>query len=169
MIKIRPEENQDLSGVRDVNFLAFGQVLEGRIVDLLRDAGALTISLVAEVEGQIIGHIAFSPVTIETNPENLSLLGLGPMAVAPEFQKQGIGAEMISRGLKLCRAGGCQAVVVLGHPGYYPRFGFQPSQPFGIFWENDCPKEAFMILELAEGALESLLGAVKYHPAFSSS
>ncbi len=90
------------------------------------------------------------------------------MAVAPEFQKQGIGARMISQGLKLCRAGGCRAVVVLGHPSYYPRFGFQPSQPFGIFWENDCPKEAFMILELGAGVLESLLGAVKYHPAFTS-
>lgn len=169
MITIRPEEPRDLKTIDDVNRHAFGQSLESDIVDALRIAGALSISLVAEEEGQIVGHIAFSPVAIETNPKDLPILGLGPMAVAPEFQKQGIGAQMISRGLKLCRAGGCRVVVVLGHPSYYPRFGFQPSHPFGISWENECPKEAFMILELDEGALESLSGAVKYHSAFASS
>jgi len=126
----------------------------------------LSLSLVAKEGGQIVGHIAFSPVKITNNPNDCPILGLGPMAVVPEYQKQGIGGRLIRAGLKQCQSGGFHAVFVLGHPSYYSKFGFVPSFPFDIAWEIECPKEAFMVRELEDGVLTTLSGKVKYHPAF---
>ncbi len=166
MPTIRTETKADFDAIRAVNDAAFAGAQEGRIVEALRQAGELTVSLVAEEQGRIIGHVAFSPVTIENNPSNSPLLGLGPMAVDPEFQKKGIGSKLIRKGLERAKAGGFHAVFVLGHPTYYSKFGFVPSFPFDIAWEIDCPKEAFMVLELEGGVLTALSGKVKYHPAF---
>lgn len=123
------------------------------------------VSLVALDEGAIVGHILFSPVTVDGHPE-LLLMGLAPMAVAPEHQRRGIGSALVEAGLTACKALGATAVVVLGHPEYYPRFAFRPASGWGLVSEYDAPDEAFMALELRDGALRGVSGTVRYHPAF---
>jgi putative acetyltransferase len=167
LIHIRGERKEDFEGVRRVNEAAFGQPAEADLVDALRSGGAATVSLVAEVKGQIVGHILFSPVTVE-GADDLKAVGLGPMAVLPEHQRRGIGSLLIRKGLEYCRKAGIQAVVVLGHPDYYPRFGFRRVSSWGLRCEFDAPDEAFMAIELTPNALSSRAGLVKYHPAFSS-
>jgi len=130
----------------------------------LAAAGAVLLSLVAEVDGAVVGHILFSPVTIETEASTKSAVGLAPMAVLPGHQRQGIGARLIERGLQELRRQGHTAVVVLGHPGYYPRFGFERASRFGLRCQFDCPDEAFMALELQPGALAEVRGLVRYRP-----
>lgn len=166
MTVIRPENSIDISVIRAVNAAAFGQEDEGMIVDKLRDADALRVSLVVVVDGDVVGHIAFSPVRLVGEGGETAALGLGPMAVHPDFQKQGLGGELIAAGVEACKALDEALIFVLGHPDYYPRFGFRPTYPFNIAWEIDCPKEAFMVLELKPGALSGLSGKIKYHPAF---
>jgi putative acetyltransferase len=163
---IRPEETEDQALIRHVNTLAFGRANEADLVDALWCHEALTISLVAVKDGHIVGHIAFSPVTITSETSTIDALGLGPMAVLPEFQRQGIGSQLVEAGLEACRKTDYGIVVVLGHPEYYPRFGFTPSKPHGIVWERDVPEEVFMVKELKEGMLAQTQGVVKYHPEF---
>ena len=136
-------------------------------MDRLRDAGALTLSLVAEVEGRIIGHIAFSPVRISSESSETEVMGLAPMSVRPEFQRSGVGSQLVRRGLEMLRENGYEIVVVLGHPAYYPRFGFEQADSRGIAWEFDAPAEAFMVMELRDGALEGVHGKVRYRPEFN--
>jgi len=167
LVHIREERKEDFEGVRRVNEAAFGQPAEADLVDTLRSGGAVTVSLVAEVEGQIGGHLFFSPVTVQ-GADDLKAVGLGPMAVLPEHQRRGIGSLLIKQGLEDCRKAGIQVVVVLGHPDYYPRFGFRRASSWGLRCEFDAPDEAFMAIELTPNALSSRAGLVKYHPAFSS-
>ncbi len=166
MITISKENKNNISEIANVTHAAFGQKTEAAIIESLRRDGALTVSLVAEEGGKIVGHIAFSPVTLEMVDQKIEALGLGPMAVLPEHQRRQIGTQLIYEGLKACRKINAGLVFVLGHPEYYPRFGFVPTFPYNIAWEVECPKEAFMVLELKEAALEGLSGVVKYHPAF---
>lgn len=168
MITIRAETSEDISDVRRVNELAFGQAEEARLVDALRAAARTHISLVAEAEGQVVGHIFFSPVTIETEDSASSIFGLAPMAVLPGYQKQGVGSRLVREGLSECRRIGGDAVVVLGHPAYYPRFGFVPASQKGLRCEYPVPDAAFMVLELTPGGLRSAQGLVKYHPEFGN-
>jgi len=121
---------------------------------------------VAEQEGMVVGHILFSPVEVD-HANGRRLLGLAPMAVDPERQRKGIGSLLVHEGLTRCRAAGFDGVVVLGHAGYYPRFGFVPAQQFGLRCEYDVPADVFMALELAPGALRGLAGLVRYHAAFA--
>ncbi len=165
-ILIRPERPDDVAAVHTVNAAAFGQPEEADLVDALRLAGAATLSLVAERDGEIVGHILFSPVTIESDRGSFEAIGLAPMAVAPSCQRQGIGSRLIRAGLRECRRAGHEIVVVLGHPEYYPRFGFVPSKPLGIRYEAEVPEEAFMVLELRQGALAGRGGIVRYRPEF---
>lgn len=165
MIHIRGERKEDFEGVRRVNEAAFGQPAEADLVDALRSGGAVTVSLVAEVKGQIVGHILFSPVTVQ-GADDLKAVGLGPMAVLPEHQRRGIGSLLIRKGLEYCRKAGIQAVVVLGHPDYYPRFGFRRASSWGLRCEFDAPDEAFMALELIPNVLSGRSGVVNYHAAF---
>ena len=165
MIHIRGERKEDFEGVRRVNEAAFGQPAEADLVDALRSGGAATVSLVAEVKGQIVGHILFSPVTVQ-GADDLKAVGLGPMAVLPEHQRRGIGSLLIRKGLEYCRKAGIQAVVVLGHPDYYPRFGFRRASSWGLRCEFDAPDEAFMALELIPNVLSGRSGVVNYHAAF---
>ena len=132
MITIRPETNTDFAAVRHVNELAFGQPLEANLVDALRENAQPYISLVATNGNEVVGHIFFSPVTIEPNQQNVSIMGLAPMAVLPEFQRQGIGSQLVRAGLAECEGLGSDAVVVLGHPKFYPRFGFIPASRKGL-------------------------------------
>ena len=167
MIVIQHETLADFEAIRTVNLRAFEQSNEGNIVDTLRVAGALTISLVALHDCQIVGHIAFSSVTIESEDGSFNALGLGPMAVLPEHQNEGIGSQLVEAGLKECLRLGHEIVVVIGHPEYYPRFGFVPAGPSGIKWEHEVHEDAFMFVELNAGALAGRTGVVKFHPAFN--
>ncbi len=164
---IRPEKPEDIPAVRIVNERAFGGAAEADLVDALRLNGKATISLVAEDDGRVVGNILFSPVTIETSERELVGVGLAPMSVIPERQNQRIGSLLVEEGLRRCREDGHRFAVVLGHPGFYPRFGFVPAGRFGIKSEYDVADEVFMVMELREGALRGCAGVVKYQPEFN--
>lgn len=146
---------------------AFDRPEEAHLVDALRDGGKAVIELVALHDGVVVGHILFSPVTADDAPD-ARLLGLAPVSVSPHAQRQGLGGALIREGLSRAAALGYQGVVLLGHPEYYPRFGFVPASRFGIRCEYDCPDEAFMALPLAPGALDNIHGLVKYAPEFAT-
>ncbi len=166
MTHIRPEQPKDIPAIWQVNSLAFGRPDEANLVDNLRQAKALAVSLVAEDEGQIIGHIAFSPISLEQQPTPGLAAALAPMAVLPDHQKQGIGQQLIRAGLETCRQAGFQIVVVLGHPSYYPKAGFQPASQYHITCPFEVPDEAYMAIELIPGTIAAYRGKVTYHPAF---
>ncbi len=164
---IRAEKENDRDAVFAVNGSAFETPAEATLVDLLREQARPVVSLVAEDQGNVVGHIMFSPVVLSGNPD-LKVMGLAPMAVAPEHQRKGIGSALVRAGLEQCRQLGFVAVVVLGHPEYYPRFGFSPSSRFGIDSDYEVPEEVFMAMELEPEALSGKTGRVKYHHAFSN-
>ncbi len=164
-VVIRPEAASDRAAVRAVNASAFETPAEADLVDALREEAKPIVSLVAEENGVVVGHIMFSPVLLSGHPA-LKIMGLAPMAVLPERQRQGIGGDLVRAGLKRCRQLGVGAVVVLGHPAYYPRFGFAPAARFGLDCAYDVPEEAFMALELRPGYLRAASGTVAYHGAF---
>jgi putative acetyltransferase len=166
MITIRDETPEDYADVYRVNALAFGQEGEGALVERLRGA-CPNVSLVAVEGGRVVGHIFFSPVTVESEGAAFEAVGLGPMAVLPEFQNQGVGSRLVRRGLEECVKRGHGIVFVLGHPDYYPRFGFTPAGAKGLACEYPAPDEAFMVAELRPGALGGRTGLVRYRPEFA--
>ena len=123
-MRIRPETAADLAAIREVNRLAFDGEDEARLVDALRDGGYVRLSLVAEEEGRVVGHILFSDLPIVTEGGTVQALALAPMAVIPSHQRRGIGSMLVGEGLRTCAEAGHRIVVVLGHPEFYPRFGF---------------------------------------------
>ena len=167
-MKIRPEEPSDRAQIARLNRLAFGQPAEADLVDRLRAAGRATVSLVAvDPTAGVVGHILFSPVTLDPAPNPApSWLGLAPMAVLPERQRQGVGTALVHAGLAAARRTGATAVVVLGHPEYYPRFGFAPASRFGLRCVYDAPDEAFLALELVPGGFGGRRGLVRYAAEF---
>jgi putative acetyltransferase len=162
---VRVEEPKDRASVRAVNLSAFETETEANLVDTLRVQAHPLISLVAEVAGEVIGHIMFSPVSLPGHP-GLKIMGLAPIAVAPMHQRMGVGTALVRAGLEQCKKLGFGAVVVLGHPSYYPRFGFQPSARLGINCEYEVTEEAFMLLELQPDFLQGVSGTVRFHEAF---
>ena len=166
MLTIRSETPEDADSIYYVNEQAFGQENESKLIEKLRNHGVLTISLVAIQDGEIVGHIAFSPVVIESGLSSFEVIALAPMAVLPAYQRKGIGSEMVRAGLEECRRLGHEIIVVLGHPDYYPRFGFVLAGPKGIDCEFEVPEEAWMILELREGALAGRRGVARFQPEF---
>ncbi|MFH0917060.1 MAG: N-acetyltransferase [bacterium] len=176
-VRVRLEEPGDVEAIRRINELAFGGVTEADVVDVLRGAGAVALSMVAvadgdaiggaAADGEVVGHALFSPVTIDSGRVRTSALGLGPMAVRPDLQRRGVGTVLIDCCLEHLRAAGYEAVVVVGHPAYYPRFGFLPASKWALRWEADVSDEAFMALELRAGALSGVSGAVRYRPEFA--
>jgi putative acetyltransferase len=162
---VRPERPDDRAAVYRINESAFGRADEARLVERLRTRARPLLSLVAESGGAMAGHILFTPVTLEGFTG--LLLGLAPMAVAPDRQRRGIGSALVRAGLERCRDLEVGAVVVLGHPDYYPKFGFVPAARFALRCEYDAPAEAFTALELRPGALAGASGTVRYHPAFA--
>ena len=165
---IRPERPDDVARVRDLNTQAFGQPAEAHLVDTLRANCADAISLVADDNG-VVGHILFTPVTIERTGPPLVGMGLAPMAVHPDRQRGGLGSPLVTRGLEMLRERGCPFVVVVGHPEYYPRFGFRPASSRGLAsqWEG-MPDEAFMVLVLDESAMAGVSGVAKYRGEFDA-
>jgi putative acetyltransferase len=167
-MEIREEIAEDFVAIYKVNEAAFGRPDEALLVDRLRESKAIIHSLVAEQNGELVGHALFSPVMIHGDSGVVTVVaGLGPVAVLPAFQKQGIGAALIDAGVDLCREAGYRAMIVLGYPSYYPRFGFQPADCLNISCAYDeVPDDAFMALELEEGALDAVSGVAHYHPEF---
>jgi putative acetyltransferase len=165
---VRAEKTEDRDAIHRVNELAFGRPNEAELVDALRANASPTISLVAVVDEQLAGHIFFSPVTVESDGGVFTAMGLAPMAVLPEYQNQGIGSLLVREGLRECQRIGYDAVVVLGHPKYYPRFGFAPASLKGLRSEYDVPDEVFMVTELVPDALGGRCGLVKYHAEFAN-
>jgi putative acetyltransferase len=165
-LHIRAERLADQSLIRDLLKRAFGSDIEADLVDALRKEARPIISLVAQDAEEVIGHIMFSPVTLSSAPQRL-IMGLAPMAVSPARQRQGVGSALVRAGLGACQQLGATAVVVLGHPTYYPKFNFRPAREFGITSEYDVPDDVFMALELEARALRQTPGIVRYHPAFS--
>jgi len=153
--------------VRTFNLLAFETPSEADLVGDLRQQMPTITSLVADEDRGVLGHIMFSPIFLSGHP-NLKVMGLAPMAVAPKHQKKGTGSALVQAGLGQCRQLDFVAVVVLGHPEYYPRFGFSPASQFGIDSEHDVPEEVFMAMELQPEALSGKTGGVRYHSAFSN-
>jgi putative acetyltransferase len=164
---IRGEEQRDWAAVHALNVSAFETPAEAHLVDALRDQARPLVSVVADDHGAVVGHIMFSPVALSGQPA-LRIMGLAPMAVAPARQRQGVGSALVRAGLEQCRQLGCDAVVVVGHPAYYPRFGFSSATRFGIGCEYDVPDDVFMVVELHAGALRGASGTVKYHAVFST-
>jgi putative acetyltransferase len=165
-VTIRPERTPDAPAIRAVNLAAFETTTEADLVDLLRTQASPVISLVAEDGPAICGHIMFSPVTLGDRGD-VRIAGLAPMAVLPSQQRRGIGTALVLAGLEACARIDYGAVVVLGHAGYYPRFGFRPASGFGLRSEYDVPDEAFMALELRPGSLAGAAGVIRYHPTFA--
>jgi len=167
VIHIRPERPSDVEPIRQVNLDAFGTYAEANLVDALRHAADPIISLVAEADGVVVGHIMFSPVTLSSGAD-LFLMGLAPMSVAPDRQRQGIGSALVVEGLDACRRAECSAIVVLGHSHFYPRFGFVPASRFGLGCEYNVPSDVFMALELIPGAFRDKTGTARYHAVFDN-
>lgn len=166
LMTIRPERPEDAPRVRQVNELAFGQPAEADLVERLRQACADSLSLVAE-DDAVVGHILFTPVVIE-GAERVLGMGLAPLAVLPDHQRHGIGSQLVKRGLHILGERGCPFVIVVGHPEYYPRFGFEPASARGLAsqWEG-VPDAAFMILVLDAHAMAGVSGVARYREEFN--
>jgi putative acetyltransferase len=169
VLTIRPEQPADHKGVFQVNQLAFGQPDEARLVEALRRSPAFIpeLSLVAVEDGRVVGHILFSRIAVRSVTATHDALALAPMAVLPEHQRKGVGSSLVRRGLEAARGLGHGVVVVVGHPEYYPRFGFIPGEPRGIRPPFEVSPGAFMVLELQPGGLAGVCGEVQYPRDFA--
>jgi putative acetyltransferase len=164
VIDIRDEQASDVAAIRDINRRAFGQEQEANIVDALRANGASLLSLVASEDGQVVGHVMFSPIDVN----GIVGAALAPLAVVPERQRRGIGARLVEAGCERLSRGGCPFIIVLGHATYYPRFGFRPASRFGISCEWEVSDEVFMMLVLDETRMAGVAGVAKYRSEFST-
>ncbi len=162
---IRDETEADQGTVHALHLSAFDTSSEANLVDVLREQATPFFSLVAGDEENVVGHIMFSPVSLSGHT-NLKLMGLAPMAVKPEHQRKGVGSALVREGLGQCKRSGVAAVVVLGYPEFYRRFGFVCSSRFDIKSEYDVPEDVFMVVELLSNSLRGKSGMVKYHAAF---
>ncbi|MDX5406354.1 MAG: N-acetyltransferase [Chromatiaceae bacterium] len=163
--QVRPETPADYAAVEQLTHDAFNHDAEVTLIKALHQQPG-SISLVAEQHGKLVGHILFSVAHL-ADQANITLMALAPMAVTNVLQHQGIGSALVRAGLELCRARGAAAVVVLGHPGYYPRFGFAPASRFSISCPWQVPDDAFMLLALKPALLKGKSGQVVYHRAFT--
>ncbi len=168
MATIRPERPSDYAAIEQVTRLAFGGDGEARLVAKLREAGGCdpALSLVAVRDDRVVGHILFSPILIEADGDEVRALALAPMAVLPDYQRQGVGSSLVLGGLGACRSGGHTIAVVVGHAQYYPRFGFVRASQYGVRCPFTVPDEAFMIKALVPSGLDNIAGVVRYPAAF---
>jgi putative acetyltransferase len=165
---LRDETPADVPGIARLIEAAFGRRDEALLVERLRAAGALVLSLVAIADDEIVGHIAFSPVTISGARTSTTAIGLAPMAVAPGWQRRGVGLRLVDDSFDRLRSAGHRGVVVLGHPEYYPRLGFVPASRLGLRWEHPARDEAFMAIEWVPGALAGVGGVVRFRAEFAA-
>lgn len=167
MLSFASETENDITAIQKVLTAAFERTNEAKLVELIRNSANFIaeLSIVAKESDRVIGHILFSPIFIDTATENISALALAPLAVTPAHQRQGIGSQLIEIGLAKCQELGHSIVIVLGHPNYYAKFGFQTASKFGVQAPFPVPDEAFMILELKPDALHNVGGTVRY-PAY---
>lgn len=159
-----PDDYAERAAIRAVNEAAFAGAEEADLVDRVRSDGHALISLVAESGGGIVGHVLFSRMWIQTSKGLVNAVALAPVAVLPAHQRKGVGSLLIRHGLELLRSLDESSVIVVGHPGYYPRFGFSTDRAAPL--NGPFPREAFLALELRAGALDGIAGAVMYPPAF---
>jgi putative acetyltransferase len=159
---IRREQPQDIPEIRQVHIRAFGQKQEASVVDKLRKKCNSILSLVALTGGKVVGHILLSPAVIEGKHGRLVGTGLAPLAVLPEYQRKGIGTQLMQTAIARIKEGGCPYIIVIGHPEYYARFGFEQAGRFGISCEWNVPDEAFMILVLDRKAMNDITGVARY-------
>jgi putative acetyltransferase len=165
LIEIREERPADVAAVREVNRRAFEQERESNIVDALRANGGALLSLVATIDDQVVGHVMYSRVSVG---DMVNGAALGPMAVLPEHQRQGIGTRLIDTGNQKIKDAGYPFIIVVGHAEYYPRFGFRPAGKYGIKCEWDVPEEVFMVLMLDAAKMQGVAGLAKYRDEFST-
>ncbi len=167
MISIASETEEDIAAIREVVTAAFNRPNEAELVETIRNSPNFIpeLSLVAKEQGKVVGHILFSPIAIETKQGNVEAIALAPLCVTPTHQRQSIGAQLVQAGLTKCRELDHNIIILVGHPHYYPRFGFQKASKFGIQAPFTVPDEAFMVLELKPGALKNIRGIVRY-PAY---
>jgi putative acetyltransferase len=163
---IREETPVDADAVRRLNEAAFERPQEARLISVLRDHGGVLLSLVAVAAGRVVGHVLFTPVTVSSRLATVWGAGLGPMAVRPDLQRHGIGSRLVAEGTRRLRKRSCPFVVVLGHPEYYPRFGFEVASRHGLRCPWDAPDAAFMVLPLGSAPLSP--GLVSYRDEFST-
>ena len=165
-LEIREARPEDDPAIRRVHEEAFGRVDEADLVDALRAHGRVALSMVACEHQRVIGHLLLSTASIEDKNTETPCLALAPMGVLPSAQRRGVGTNLVQSALQWCRTHGHSIVVVLGHPEYYPRFGFRPAAPQGIECPYDAPDEAFLVLGLVPGALGRVAGRMRYAPEF---
>ncbi len=170
MLRIRPESKDDIEKIAEINRKAFGSETEPDLITAIRESEYFIpeLSLVAELDGEPVGHILFSVISIHEGERIWPALSLAPMAVLPSHQKRGVGAELVRRGLEECSRLGFDIVIVIGHPDYYSRFGFKPARSHGLEVAFDVPDAAFLVIELEKGALDDVRGMVQYPPAFGT-
>jgi putative acetyltransferase len=166
VIEICTEASHHSAAIQEVHKRAFGGPVEAKLVRLICERNKALISLVAVSNDRVVGHILFSRVTIAKSPDTFNAVGLAPVAVLPDLQRQGIGSQLIHEGLKQCKQSGYVAVVLIGDPAYYSRFGFTRAADFGLQNEYGVHDE-FMVLALRDGALDGVSGMVKYLPEFT--
>jgi len=168
MITIRQEQPEDIDAVHRVNELAFPGSCEAGLVDTLRSNCPDHLSLVADVDGDVAGHILFTPALIKADGKTIVGMGLAPMAVHPDHQRRGFGSLLVRDGIERLKGEGCPFVIVLGHPEYYPRFGFELACDHGIGCQWDgVPSEAFMVLVLEAAEMKGVSGTAYYRPEFN--
>ena len=166
-MEIREERQEDLSAVRLVNEKVFGRLQETDTVDKLRRSCSDLLSLVAVTKDRVVGHILFSPATIESDDHVMRGMGLAPLAVLPEYRRQGIGSKLVQEGLRILRSASCPFVIVVGHPDYYHRFGFETASKYSIRRQwKDVPDEAFMVLIVDPSMIHRMSGVARYRSEF---
>ena len=163
---IRPEQPGDFEPVHALLLASFGREVEARLVDRLRASGRIALALVADENARILGHVVFSKVVTNAEGGEVGALALAPLAVAPAFQRLGIGSALVSAGLERCRLERQTRVLVLGDPVYYARFGFVPAARFGLKCPFPARNNAFMAIELEPGAFAGVSGTVRYGHEF---
>ncbi|WP_226576012.1 GNAT family N-acetyltransferase [Microseira wollei] len=169
MISILSETAEDIAAIREVVTAAFGRPNEAALVEIIRNSPNFIpeLSLVAKEDGKVLGHILFSLVAIETQKGNVEAIALAPLCVTPTHQRQSIGAQLVQAGITKCRELDHNIIILVGHPHYYPRFGFQKASQFGIQAPFTVPDSAFMVLELKPDALTGISGIVRYPEYFN--